>query len=93
VTPPTGISIRRRISIRVGELSGRALKVTTDGGIGDPVELVRCGSDSRVQDELFGGLQGDDFGAPDGLLPEVVGQGDQWRGGGNATTSKTVRRW
>ena len=46
------------------------------------VELVRCGSDSRLQDELFGSLQGDDFGAADGLLPEVVGQGDQWRGGG-----------
>ena len=45
------------------------------------MELILRRRDAGVEDELFGCLQGDDLGAADGLLPDAVGQGDEWSGG------------
>src|SRR5664279_4273275 len=51
---------------------------SASGEAAGAAELIVGRSDSGVEDELFGCLQGDDLGAGDRLLPGAGGQSDQW---------------
>src|SRR5664279_2553106 len=70
----------RPLSVHQGSIIPAPLAMAECSAPGEgagALDLVPGGPDAGVEQELFGGLQGNDLRAADGVLPELVGQRDE----------------